>query len=174
MRVDRTIFGKLEGILDAPDSLRDARVAPYNRFKLSKLEIERDQERIQLHKGDDSKWRWQSMDGPAMPSEEVNALLDAIEGLRAERYEDEAPDTETANPRVTLSEGEAGEGPTVTLSVVGDGRFLSSRSAALYIVSAGAAEEFSEALAGITMPRAEPEPASEDETQDQGEKETIP
>ena len=145
--VKSEVLEKLEKAALAPDDLRDARVAPVDRYRLKQLTMDRAGTTTVLFKDDESKWRWGAADGAALDSEIVNPLLDAIEGLKAARYLSVASGShgegESSVLRLTMVEG-GGEGEaarTVTVTVTprtegpDSGRVvLSSAASVIYVV----------------------------------------
>lgn len=103
MIVAASLGESLRGALASPESLRDPRPARFNRFALSRLEVTEagSQERTRiLYKDSASSWHLGSEEGAAIPSERVNAILDALETLVADRWGAAA---EQAGARETLS-----------------------------------------------------------------------
>lgn len=117
LKVRPDLLDKLEKAAGASDDLRDARVAPVDRWRLKELSIERAGTKFSLFKDEESRWRWGAPDGREIDSESVNPLLDSIEELRAVRY---LPADATIGPgdlTVSLREGEGETARTVTVWV---------------------------------------------------------
>lgn len=80
--------------LAAPETLRDPRPARFNRFALSGLKVVEgrgSKRTLTLIKDATSSWHLGSDEGTTLPSERVNAILDALETLVADRWAS-APD----------------------------------------------------------------------------------
>ena len=173
MKVKSETFDKLSGSLDAPNDLRDARVAPTDRWKIASLELlpAGAATPTVLVKDDEAKWRWGAKDGREMPEDQVNALLDAIEGLKATGYVDRPTAADQRETVLTVTLRESGETspPTWTfrLGALGrtDGearRALSSAAAPLYLVPDGEAVALLEKSRGLKEPEAAPATAASD------------
>ncbi|MGH9869472.1 MAG: DUF4340 domain-containing protein [Candidatus Polarisedimenticolia bacterium] len=144
MKIPRATFDKLKGALSDVTGFRDARVAPVDRFKLTSLEISRPgQEVVKLLKDEESKWHWGSSDGPELPSEQINGVLDATEALKATGFLDAGPAPQP-EPALTLTFTEKSGDDTLAVSaglLPEEGkagaprRFKTSAAPAIYLVS---------------------------------------
>jgi len=159
MKVKSETYDKIIQSMDAPMDLRDARVAPVDRWQVDSVEIVPSgagQARL-LVKDSEAKWRWGAADGPEMPEEQVSGLLDAIEGLKATGYIDRPAASDQRETVLNVTLREAGEGTPVSWSfkigVQGaqDGdtrRVVASAATPIYLVpGAGAASLIEKSLA---------------------------
>ncbi len=173
MRIGTGALEKLEQVVSNVRELRDARVAPFDRFRLSGIEIRRAGSTILLEKDERSRWRWGSLDGAEVQSEKVNALLDAVEELEGVDFIDSPPDgTSGAAVTMTLREGHDADSRQVVLNLLERAaaeetrRITSTASEATYLVPAGAVEALLEGISGVgDEPQPEeraPEPAGEE------------
>ena len=162
MKVKQELVDKLDKAVTNIDDLRDARVAPFDRFKLSSMEIHANGVTASLMKGEDSKWRWGAREGPEMPSDQVNALLDAIEGARATGYLDSAAPAVAGDAALalTLHEGSGESASSTTVRVDPEGsspgagrRVTSSLTTTVYIVPPSAVLTLVERASGLKEPR---------------------
>jgi len=110
MRVKQEIVDKLEKAAGAVDDLRDARVAPVDRFKLASITATRAGSTAAIFKDDASKWHWGGESGPEMPDEPVNAVLDALEAAKATGFLDTAGPGGAGEPVLTLTLRQTGQG----------------------------------------------------------------
>ncbi|HET9482094.1 MAG TPA: DUF4340 domain-containing protein, partial [Candidatus Polarisedimenticolia bacterium] len=104
MRVGGKILETLEAMAAGVDDLRDARVAPVDRFRLARVAVRQPgaaapaaPDDLLLFKDEESRWHRGAEDGAELPSEEVNALLDAILDMKGDSFVD--------NPRIDSSSG---------------------------------------------------------------------
>ena len=161
MKVKAELFQKLEEAIGDVDALRDRRLAPVDRFRLGGIAVESPQSSFSLEKDEGSQWKWGGVEGPAAASEDVNALLDAIEELKASDFEDDPPVVEQAGPRLTLTLREDGgeQKRSVTIRVSskppdasGRWRLTSSASTSVYLVPQEVAQKLIDKAAGIKEP----------------------
>ncbi|HKY32088.1 MAG TPA: DUF4340 domain-containing protein [Candidatus Polarisedimenticolia bacterium] len=165
MAVDRAVFEKLEQAAGEVEGFRDARVAPVDRYRLDRIELAaQGSETLTLEKDDESRWRNGGGEGGEVPSERVNALLDAVEELRATGFVDSPEPGAAGDPalRLTLREKTEEEQTTVTASLQpasGAGgaprRFVSSAAASVYLVPPEKVASLEEAIRALSTP-AEP------------------
>lgn len=161
MRVKPEILDKLEKAVSDLDDLRDARIAPVDRFKLGGIEIQRPGSTVSLVKDDASKWHWGEKEGPEMSSEEVNGLIDAIEGAKATGFLDAAGPAQAGEPALTLTVREGGEGArAVTVRVGGEGssaagrRVTTTATTTVYIVPPAAIQTLVDRVSTLKAPQA--------------------
>jgi len=119
MKVKQELVDKLEAAAERIDEMRDSRVAPIDRFRISGIVVRRPGATATLVKDDASKWHWGGAEGAEMQSEEINALFDALESSRATGYLDAAPPDAAGDPPLALilREGAAESSPSVTVTV---------------------------------------------------------
>jgi len=169
MKVKRETLDKLGAAVSGLQEYRDSRAAPVDRFRLAGIEIQRAGGAVTLVKDEEaSKWHWEKKDGPEMPSEEVNNLIDAIEGLKATEFID-SPGAGGEPPpalAITVREGGDEKGRSVTVKVAPAGgasgrRVISTASSSIYIVPEAAAETLVDRADGIKAPGDKPAEAAE-------------
>ena len=142
MKVPRATLDKLKGALSDVTGFRDARVAPVDRFKLTSLDISRPgHDTIKLLKDDESRWHWGGPDGPELPSEQVNGVLDATEALKATGFLEGGPEAEPALT-LTFTEKSGEETHEVSARLLPEEgkagaprRFKTSAAPSIYLVS---------------------------------------
>jgi hypothetical protein len=165
MRVERKVLDALRGAAADPSGLRDARVAPVDRFKLATIEIRRPGAgAVTLHKDDVSRWHWGTPEGAEVPSEQVNALLDAAENAKASGFLEGASGAPVdAVLTLALTEKSDEDARTVTVSLLPESgtagaprRFSTSVSTSVYLVSPELAATLLQAASALKEPAAEP------------------
>ncbi len=181
MRVQAELLDKLQKALAGARDLRDVRVAPVERWKVSAVEIRRGggaSGAVTIVKNEESSWRWGGTEGPEVPAADVNGLLDAVEQLKASEFVDDPGAAAQTAPALTLvlREGEGEEARSLTAVVLdgagpaaGTRRLSSSASASVYVVASQAVESLLERAGALKEPAARagagadsPPPASAD------------
>lgn len=165
MRVERKLLDSLKGAAADPSALRDARVAPVDRFKLAAIEVRRPgAPAVALHKDDVSRWHWGAPDGAEVPSEQVNALIDASESTRANGYlEAGGGAAGDAVMTIVFTEKSGDDVRTVTVGLLPESgtagaprRFTTSVSSSLYLVPPDLASTLLQAASALKEPAAAP------------------
>jgi len=163
MIVPRSLREGVAAALETPASLRDPRPARFNRFALSRLDVTTpDGAARPLFKSEESTWHLGAPGGARLPSERVNAILDALERLVADRW---SGAQEPVTGRETLSivltedrptEGEASPDPlklTFWTTEDAGGTTVGSSIASLrYVVPAGSAAKLLDAVRLLEEP----------------------
>ncbi|MFQ5700345.1 MAG: DUF4340 domain-containing protein [Acidobacteriota bacterium] len=174
LKIDAKVSETLHDALARPQTLRDARVAPINRFGLTRIAMRSPGGETLLLKDDGSKWHWGGEKGSVVDSEKINAFLDAIEALKAESFVDEgSPAEPSAAPfSVTLSEGEdEAVRRVITMRFLrkdGERAYMASSAAAsLYVLPAEKVDALIKSADEIHEPPASPDP-SESKGDNQG------
>jgi len=170
-KVTPDLLGKLEQAADGADGLRDDRAAPIDRFMISRIDLKSPDRSVALSKDDESKWHWGGADGPVVPSADVNAVIDAVEAVKATSFDDHPAATDLT-PILTaeITQGEGDEARKIALKVLPDSgkgnglrRVLSTASSSLYLVSGDLVSTLTEKVAALHEPKQEA-PAGETKT----------
>ena len=112
-------------------------------------------------------WRWGARDGAEVPSEEVNALFDALDNSRATGFLDAAPPDAAGEPplAVTLKEGTEESSPSLTVTVSAGStqagrRVSSTATTTAYIVPPVIIDTLIARAAAVKEPQAPAAPAA--------------
>ena len=172
MSIGASLRESVASALAEPESLRDPRPARFNRFALSGLTIveESGAKRTRdLFKDATSSWHLGSEEGAAIPAERVNAILDALEMLVADRWEtsektstqealsiafkEHAPaGGETAAQPLSLTVGVPGDSDGTAAPGIRESTIGSSLASVRYVVPGSGVVKLLEAVAQLEEP----------------------
>ncbi|HEY3174976.1 MAG TPA: DUF4340 domain-containing protein [Candidatus Polarisedimenticolia bacterium] len=167
MKIKKDVLEKLGKPLASLSEYREARPAPLDRWKLARVELRRKDGPVTLVKDQESsKWHWGGADGGEMPSEQVNALLDAIEAVKATGFLDgpgatgRAPEEPALTVTLMEGSGETARSVTVKIPARADGGSLSpgmrpvtsTVSSSVYLVPAAAVQTLLDRASELTAP----------------------
>ena len=171
MRLGKDIYEKLNQVVTDLSGYRDHRAVPVDRWKLSMIEVQRATGAVTIFKNDeDSSWHWGSADGAVLPPEQVNALIDAMEAIRATGFIDGAAAVQSMSElqaalSVTLREGTGVTARTVSMRIHGQGagvnessaqrRVTSSASSSIYLVPDAAVQTLLDQAMALAQPPAQ-------------------
>lgn len=171
MTIGASLRESVASALAEPESLRDPRPARFNRFALSGLTIveKSGAQRRDLFKDATSSWHLGSEEGAVLPAERVNAILDALEMLVADRWEtSEKASTqealsiafkehdpeggETAAQALSLTVGAPGGSDGTAASGIRESTIGSSLASVRYVVPGSGVVKLLEAVAQLEEP----------------------
>jgi hypothetical protein len=139
------------------EDLRDPRIAPVDRWKISGIHSNLDGVKSSVVKDSQANWRRDSIDGPALERTVIDALLKAVDGARAVTYIDEpaASPANASNGRTLSMEVESEGLPVIVLQVKreDDSRVIISSSAASsrYVMESSAVEKLFLAVEALSL-----------------------
>lgn len=152
-RLDPGILGKLSV---GPGRYRDGRLAPLDRWRISEIRAVTAGGEKRIVKDTESNWRWADIEGPVLPQERVDALLDALELARADGYlaGEGAAGIDESGMSLTIAAG--GREPVeVRIGEAVGGKVLASSSVsdAIYELDPEDAARLREAIRSVGDPR---------------------